>query len=111
MNGKDYTYTTKTEKDLEKLKETAETEKYYNDVKDEFEALKKDLAAEKNNDLTKFKSEIKEILENEIVSRYYYQKGRVETSLSNDPGIAKAKAIFADNSYKTILSSVTQTKN
>lgn len=111
LNGKDYTYTTKTEKDLEKLKETAETEKYYNDVKDEFEALKKDLAAEKNNDLTKFKSEIKEILENEIVSRYYYQKGRVETSLSNDPGIAKAKAIFADNSYKTILSSVTQTKN
>jgi carboxyl-terminal processing protease len=111
LNGKDYSYTTKTEKDLEKLKETAVTEKYYNDVKDKFDALKNELVAEKENDLTKFKPEIKEILENEIVSRYYYQKGRVETSLANDPGIEKAKTIFVDNSYKTILTAASQIKN
>jgi carboxyl-terminal processing protease len=111
IEGKDYSYTTKTEKELEKLKEIAETEKYYSDVKDKFEDLQKKLVSEKENDLVKFKQEIKEILENEIVSRYYYQKGRVETSLAHDLGIAKAKIILSDNSYKAILSVGSPTKN
>jgi len=30
------------------------------------------------------------LLESEIVSRYYYQKGRIEQSLRNDDDLAKA---------------------
>ena len=49
-------------------------------------------------DLEKHEEEIKFILENEIVSRRHFQKGRVEASLVNDPYIKKAETILTENS-------------
>jgi len=51
------------------------------------------------------------LLKAEIVNRYYFQKGRIEASLSDDPEIAKAISIFNDPSqYKAILTSTTSKK-
>ena len=53
----------------------------------EIEALKTKLSADKTTDLQRFKDEVIEILENEIVSRYYYQNGRIEVAVKRDPYI------------------------
>jgi carboxyl-terminal processing protease len=104
LEGKDYDYTTSTEKMLEEIKTTADKEKYLKEVETELEALNAKVKKNKQNDLYRFKEEIKELLENEIVSRYYYQKGRIENSFMYDKDIKKASEILNDNKqYAQIL--------
>ena len=58
----------------------------------------------KKEDLEKFKDEIKELLKQEIVSRYYFQKGRQEAYLSFDQELKKALEILKDSStYNGLL--------
>jgi carboxyl-terminal processing protease len=107
LNGKDYDYVTKSEKTLDELKLSAEKEKYYEDIRAEFEALKSKMIHNKKDDLVKFKKEIKELLEEEIASRYYYQKGRLEASLNDDPEVKEAVKVLNDNTkYKALLTTV-----
>lgn len=106
ISDKDYEYSTHSEDVVKKFKETAEKEKYFKDVEAEYEALKAKLSHNKNEDLVTFKEEIKELLKEEIVSRYYYQKGRVESLLARDPDVNEALSILADKSkYSTLLAS------
>jgi len=101
---KDYDYTTKSEQSLIDLKKNAEAEKYYDAIKTEYDNLKAKMIHDKKEDLVKFKSEIIGLLKEEIVSRYYYQKGRAEAALSDDLVLKKAFTIFADTAmYKGIL--------
>jgi carboxyl-terminal processing protease len=96
LAGKDYDYTTKSEKNLAELKSIAEKENYFDAIKTEYQALKDKLIHNKNEDLIKNKEEIKLLLKDEIASRYYYQKGRIESSLSTDNEIKKALEVFND---------------
>lgn len=58
----------------------------------------------KERDLEKFKSQIIDLLENEIVSRYYFQNGRAKHSLKDDKNIQKSIEILTDSKrYNTIL--------
>ena len=57
---------------------------------EEFEALKAKLEPNLDKDLKHFEDEIKELLEDEIVSRYYYQKGAIRAAINDDKGIEKA---------------------
>jgi len=84
LSDKDYSYTTRSERAIEDFKKLAEREKYFDAVKAEYEALTNKMSRDKKDDLMKFKPEICEVLESEIVSRYYYQKGRIESSLGYD---------------------------
>ena len=104
IKSKEYDYTTNTEKNLEKLKEIAEKEKYFDAIQNEYNNLKTKLKHDKNADLIKFKDEIKFMLKDEIIGRYYYQKGKIISSLKDDPEIIKAKEILNNNElYKSIL--------
>ncbi len=104
LADKNYSYETDTEAELEKLKEIAQKEKYWDKASDEFKALESALHSKKNQDLLIYKDDIVDILENEIVSRYYYQRGRVQAQLSSDESIAKALEILNDdNAYNGIL--------
>lgn len=103
LSDKDYDYITKSEKMLADLKEAAQKEKYYELASSEFEALKKKLNHNKKEDLVLFKDEIKELLQEEIASRYYYQKGRVEAGLNVDKEVKKAIEII---DRQTIYSSI-----
>jgi carboxyl-terminal processing protease len=96
ISDKDYDYTTKSEASLKELKENAETEKYYDDITTEYEALKTKMIHNKKEDLEKYKDEIRDLLRIEIVSRYYYQKGRLQAELITDPDVKKAFEIFSD---------------
>lgn len=94
LQGKDYDYTTKSEQNLEELKKVAIDEKYYDEIEKEYDALKKRIYHNKSEDLINFKTEIKELLENEIVSRYFFQKGRILNSFRYDMEMAKAKEVL-----------------
>ena len=65
----------------------------------------KSLKLPKKEDLSRYKEQIKELLRLEIVTRYYYQKGKVESSLKNDPELALAISTLKDKEkYQSILS-------
>ncbi len=105
LSDKDYDYTTKSEKILDDLKATAEKEKYLESVKPEYDALKKKMMHDKKEDLKKFKEEIKEMLQSEIVSRYYFQNGQIEASFAYDAEVKKAiEALKDKTTFATILS-------
>jgi carboxyl-terminal processing protease len=103
LSGKDYNYKTRSEMELEDFKKNAISEKYYGDIKNELDALLTKMNTNKKEDLVKHKTEIKKYLEEEIVSRYYFQKGRIEFSLKHDSDIAEAERLLADNSKLKIL--------
>jgi len=96
LEGKDYSYETDSEKELAELIKVAKKERYYGLAESEFNALTTALTQKKNEDLITFRSDIQEILENEIVSRYHYQRGRVEASLAGDPAVKQAVIVLND---------------
>jgi len=104
QSDKKYEYVTESEKMLEELKLKAEKEKYFEHIKKEYESVKKLLAHDKATDLRLNKEEVKLILENEIVSRYYYQNGRIESSFNDDPDIlAGVKALKDPSVFQAML--------
>ena len=57
------------------------------------------------NDTENHKSELKELLQQEIVSRYYYQRGEIEVQFDDDIDWITSKEILSDlttyNQYLT----------
>nr|WP_194775510.1 S41 family peptidase [Pararhodonellum marinum] len=96
LQDKDYDYTTRVEKTIEDLEKYAEKEKYYDEIKEEIEKLKKSVTHSKEQDLITFKDEVKDALKDELVSRYYYQEGVIEASLDRDKEIAKSLQLIRD---------------
>jgi carboxyl-terminal processing protease len=108
LKGKDYAYKTDSERLLEELEEATKEEKYFDDVEEVYKTLEEKIFKTKEADLSTFSDEIRELLENEIISRYYYQKGRVESSLKYDSEVTRAVEIAKDlNQYYSLLSSDT----
>ena len=104
VSTREYDYTPKSEKLLKELKDVAEKEKYFDAIKTDYDDLKTKMMHDKNKDLVKFKDEIKQLLREEIVSRYYYQKGRLQTTIAGDEEVAKAVSTLKDKAYyKSIL--------
>jgi len=102
--SKDFTYSTASGDLMDELKKTAELENYFADAEVEFKALYEKLKPSKERDLAKFKLELIEMLEDEIIGRYYYEKGQIEHSMIGDPFILEAVKILNDSPrYKQIL--------
>jgi carboxyl-terminal processing protease len=95
IKNKDFKYESKTEEELDQLIDVAKREKYYDISTDEFEKLKQKLGHNLDQDLDHFKTEISELLTDEIVSRYYYQKGAIKASLRDDADISKALDVLS----------------
>jgi carboxyl-terminal processing protease len=94
VKKQDFKYESKTEEQLAKLLEIAKREKYYELSKNEFETLKDKLGHNIDQDLEHFKEEISELMADEIISRYYYQKGAIKASLMDDLDVEKALEIL-----------------
>ena len=104
LQSKNINYNTESEKTLAEFTKKVKDEKHYEDVKTELEAVRKKMTVNKANDLQRFKPEIKQLLELEIVSRYYFQKGRTEASFDDDPDILAAVSVLNDpNRYAALL--------
>ena len=100
VKGKDFNYTTESELALEKLKQAAQDDGYFDEVKGKIDELEKTLAADKANDLVKNRKDIEELLRSEIVGRYYYQKGRIIANLKDDPDLDRAFEILLNTNGK-----------
>ena len=85
-----FDYESQSKDEYEALVKSAKREKYFDLAKAEFDALKAKLEPNLDKDLELFKEEISELLEDEIVTRYYYQKGAIRAAINNDKGIEKA---------------------
>lgn len=104
VKDKDYSYSTKSEKAMDDFKKNAEKEKYFKDVEQEFELLRKKMGDRKKDDLITFKDEIRKLIEEEIITRYYFAEGRIEAALVDDPDVTEALKVLGDNvRYKQIL--------
>ena len=88
--SKDFEYKTASEVALNKLISTAKKEKYYEVSKDEFLALEEKLAHNNMKNLETFRPEIQQYLEEEIVGRFYYHAGRIQSQIRNDETLNEA---------------------
>lgn len=112
ISDKEYDYETKSEKTMEDLKKNTEDEKYFTDLKPEFDALKSKLIHNKKDDVQKNKEEILKLLEEEIVSRYYYQAGRIEAGFDYDREILKAVDLLNNSAlYSSVLNGTFKASN
>ncbi len=102
--GNKFDYKTETEEIIKKLKQSAQREEYAQALDSTIKKLEQEVKEEKKKDLDKNKDEIKELLRIEIITRYYYQKGKIEASLINDEEVKKAIEVINNNTlYNSIL--------
>jgi len=92
--SKDFNYKTASEEALNKLISIAKKEKYYALSKDEFLALEEKLAHNNMKNLETFRPEIQQFLEEEIVGRYYYHAGRIQSQIRNDEALKEALTLL-----------------
>ena len=99
-----FKYDRLSEKRLDDLKKVAEFEGYLKDAEAEFAALAKKLEHNLERDFDNFKDDIKKLVEMEIVKRYYFQRGTVESGLRDDVDFDKAVEILHNpDEYNRIL--------
>lgn len=99
-----FSYETESEKTLKNLINKAKQEKYYKHAEEEFIQLKEKLKPDTSTDLARFKPEILELINEEIISRYYFQSGRIQLSIESDPQVERAIALLENESvYASIL--------
>lgn len=104
LMGKNLSYDTKVESTLERLIARAKEEQYYEAVKSDLYEIRDEIQKSKLNDLDNNKEQIKTLLEEEIASRYYFQKGSVETLFDEDPDMAAAIEVLNNKEeYTRIL--------
>jgi carboxyl-terminal processing protease len=104
VSDKDYGYSTESERALENLQKKAREEKYFDAIAITYEQLKEKLKHDKESDIEKNKSEIIDLLEEEIARRYYFQKARYEASFAHDEDVQQALKLLNDGSkYHSLL--------
>ena len=91
LKGKEYDYTTYLEKSVEDMRKNAEKVAYYPEIKEQIEALETRVKHSKEQDLITHQKEIRKILSEEIVSRYYFQEGMIAAGLREDIDIVTAQ--------------------
>ena len=103
MKSKTFKNNSVAEETIGELKKACSSDKVYKNLLNEIEELKTTVASLKTNGSTTYKQEIKKLLEQEIVSRYYLKKGVVEASLDQDTDVNKAIEILNSSSQYTEL--------
>lgn len=104
MKTKSFDNPSQVEKTLDLLKEAATQDDVYHQLVDEIEDITTSVSHIKSNGLTTFQSEIKSLLEEEIILRYYYTSGQIEAALSKDQEIQAALDILSNpEEYKSKL--------
>jgi carboxyl-terminal processing protease len=90
LQDKFFDYQTETELTFQKLKDIDTREKYMENALDEFKALQTKMSHDRFKDLELFKTDVKELLEEEISFRYYYNSGRIANTMRKDSQIQSA---------------------
>lgn len=97
-----FTYDRQSVKLLDNLKKVAKFEGY--DVAEDIKALEAKLTHNEDYDFEHWKPEIKKLLNNEIMLRYYYRRGLIRNSLNNDKTLDTALDILNNpQEYRKML--------
>jgi carboxyl-terminal processing protease len=104
LKTKTYTYQSPLEKQLEDLKAVAKAERLYTELKPQLDQLHARLVDSRKNDLVTNKEELRKFLKEEIVGRYFLERGRVESSFKDDAEVRKAVELLTNAAqYNTLL--------
>lgn len=104
LSDKEYDYVTEVEQTIEDLIEISKDEKYYQSIEGQINSLRKKVQHNKETDLQKFQNEVRELLEEEIVSRYYLSEGKIQASFDDDNTVQAAINVLNDTKrYNSIL--------
>ena len=105
VKASDFTYDRQSDRALTALKELARFEGYAESAAAEFAALEKKLTHDIDHDFRYFEPRIKELLADELVSRYYYQRGTIEQALKTDSTVIRARHLLTNEpAYRAVLS-------
>ena len=104
LKKRNFTYDRQSEEVLKKLKELAEFEGYLENASEEFAALEKKLQHNLDLELDRFAKDIKPFIAEEIVRRYYFERGAVQEGLKDDSDLKKAIEVLQHpEEYKKVL--------
>ena len=104
LEKRNFEYSTGTEKALKKLKVAAGEEEYDTDLAPSFADIQNRIKEAKKKDVYRFQTEVTDQIEKEIVSRFYYEKGKIQIGLRNDVEVKEAIDILNDQSkYNSLL--------
>lgn len=113
LTPKQLEFNSGTERLIQELKDEATAENRLDDVSAELTSLKNKLTIAGKPALLRNKTQIKQLLEAQIASRYYFEKGKVQQGFQHDKDFAAAESLIKDpakvaqilggqNSYKVI---------
>lgn len=103
VKNEGFTFTSETEKAIDDIKEIAKMEGYLAEIEPCLNDTKTRIETEKEKDLFDNREEIEDMLRDEIIGRYYYQKGRIISTLQKDPELERAFQVILNEEYKDIL--------
>jgi len=104
LKTKNFKYQSQTEQILQDLTQAAKSENYLETIQPLIDSLQGVIELNRMNDFDLYKKEIKALLEEEIVSRYSFQRGRTEYEVSNDSIIQLSTDILRNKArYNEIL--------
>lgn len=100
----DFTYDRRSKSLLDLLRKVAADEGYADEAKAEFDALEKKLSHDLDDDLARWQTEVRRVVEAEIVADYYHDRGAIEYQLPYDKDLQEAVAILRDDArYRALL--------
>ena len=91
LKERDFKYDRISERYLTDLKKMMEFEDYYDDAKEEYSALEKKLSHNIDKDVQKYSKDIRKLLAQEIIKRYFFQAGATEEFIKDDEDIMATK--------------------
>lgn len=97
LKAEDFSYQTRLERDMEKIKKETTENNSFENIRNEFDVLMARLKVEKENELLQSEKEIRKLLSEEIISRYYFQKGRLAYAMRNDEQINQALELIKND--------------
>ena len=107
VGEQEFSYVSESEKDFDELVKTAKMEGYYDKIKEQLDLLENELKNHKGDDMNINRDEIEELLKMEIVGRYYFQKGKIISTLKDDKELERAVEILLNtngkNEYENLL--------
>lgn len=106
MEDKDVEYQSQTIRALADLKDKAQRELYYNDIKDELAAIESRLKDDKKSSLELYREQLSELIKDDLIRRHYYARGVTQAKLKEDRELAEAIALLQQRErYDRIISS------
>lgn len=95
-DGRKFSYESDSEKKLNELIEKSKAEGYYTEISSELTAMQQRIAEDRKADFKRYRAEIAQAIEKELVNRFYHQKGVIEHNLKQDPDVKAAIEVLRD---------------